>query len=159
MARLGSRAFEIQPGERPPAEKLVRTEDTEQELSPGYVLNSLMALRNSLGTLARLIENRGYPVDEYQTGTGTGTIVSLTPTYDYMPERIEAVIITGPPAAVITLQLGDRIWNLVIPATGVLPIAPLGVIIGRSDVRQLTAAVSGQYTLELMGYGQRRFEI
>lgn len=151
--------FEIQPGERPPADKPVRADDTEQELSPGFVLNSLMALKGSLGTLARLIENRGYPVDEYQTGTGTGTVVSLTPTYDYMPERIEAVIITGPPAGVISLQLGDRIWNLVMPATGVLTIAPLGVIIGRSDIRQLTAQASGQYTLELMGYGQRRFEI
>jgi hypothetical protein len=106
-----------------------------------------------------LIENRGYPVDEYLTGSGTGTVISLMATYDFMPERIEAVIVTGPPASVITLQLGDRTWNLVIPAAGVLPIAPLGIILGRSDVRQLTAAVSGQYTLELMGYGQRRFEI
>lgn len=159
MVKRGSQPFDITPGQRPPAEKLVRAEDTEQELSPGFVLNSLMALRKSLGTLARLIENRGYPVDEYQTGTGAGTVVSLIPTYDYMPERIESVIITGPPAAVITLQLGDRIWNLIIPAAGVLPVAPLGIILGRSDVRQLTAAVSGQYTLELMGYGQRRFEI
>jgi hypothetical protein len=151
--------FEIQPGERPPADKPIRAEDTEQELSPGYVLNSLMALRNSLGTLARLIENRGYPVDEYNTGTGTGTVLTLTPTYEYMPERIESVIVTGPPASVITVQLGDRTWNLVIPPAGVLSIAPLGVILGRSDIRSLTAAVSGQYTLELMGYGQRRFEI
>jgi hypothetical protein len=118
-----------------------------------------MALRNSLGTLARLIENRGYPVDEYNTGTGTGTVLSLTPTYEYMPERIESVIITGPPSSIIIVQLGDRTWNLVIPASGVLPIAPLGVILGRSDIRQLTAASSGQYTMELMGYGQRRFEI
>lgn len=159
MARLGrSGPYGIQPGERPPADKPIRTENVEQQVSPEFVLNSLDALRASLGTLARLIENRGYPVDEYQTGTGTGTVVSLNPTYEYMMERIESVIITGPPSSQITVQLGDRFWSLVIPAAGVLPIAPLGVILGRSDIRQLTAQTSGQYTMELMGYGQRRFE-
>lgn len=158
MAKLHGGPFTIEPGERPPADKPIRTENAEQELSPGFVLNSLMALRQSLGTLARLIENRGFPVDEYNTGTGTGTVVNLMPTYDFMPERIESVIITGPPAAQITVQLGDRVWNLVIPAAGVLPIAPLGVILGRSDPRTLTAQSAGQFTMELMGYGQRRFD-
>src|ERR1700757_4537967 len=104
-------------------DKPIRAEDAPQEVSPQFVLNSLMSLRESLGTLSRLIENRGYPVDEYNTGAGTGTVLSLQPTYEYMPERIEAVIVTGPPSSTVTIQLGDRIWNVVIPAAGVLPIA------------------------------------
>jgi len=163
MARTGGMVHNKLPydlaGMRPPADKPVRAEEAEQEISPQFVLNSLMSLRKSLGTLARLIENRGYPVDEYNTGTGTGTVVSLLPTYEYMPERIESVIITGPPSSQVSLQLGDRTWSLVIPAAGVLPVGPMGLILSRSDVRQLTAQTSGIYTLELMGFGQRRFEI
>jgi len=146
-------------GDRPPADKPVRAEDVQEQLSPAFMMNSLNALKESLATLGRLIQNRGFPVDEYQTGTGSGTIVTLTPTYDFMPERIEAIIITGPPAGVITVQLGDRFWPLVMPAAGVIILAPLGVILSRSDVRQLTAQAAGQYTMELMGYGQRRFDI
>lgn len=63
---------------------------------------------------------------------------------------------TGPQltaASGFTLQLGDRTWSLTLPATGFLVIgAPIGLILARNDVRQLTTLISGQWTLELMGH-------
>lgn len=120
-------------------------------------------LAGVLSELALRIENRANVVDEYNsaaiTGAGSSASVTVQPTYEYMPEKILAVVITGPPAAQITLQLGDRIWPLVIPAAGVLPIGPLGIILGRSDARILTPQTPGVFTLELMGFADRRFKI
>jgi hypothetical protein len=67
------------------------------------------------------------------------------------------VLITGPTGG-ISVQLGDRVWNLTIPATGVIVIAPVAILLGRSDVRQLTATTPGEYTLELMGHADDRYQ-
>lgn len=231
-----------------------------------------------LKTLAETIENRSNLVDEYNTaavtGAGSSSVVTVQPTYEYMPEKIESVLITGPggplasinntgitatgppagalvtsvtlqpgtytinwlvqlggttaaidasnhqlmlngtqiatsvnasttgtvsaqtPVTVVvtqpnstlsinvgpatptgtavyrgqlaaanvsgnnvTLQLGDRIWQLAIPATGYLQLGYVGLILGRSDARILTPATPGVYTLELMGIADRRFNI
>lgn len=56
----------------------------------------------------------------------------------------------------MTLQLGDRVWSLTMPASGVLIIAPIAVMLQRSDLRQLTVSAPGEYSLELMGYADTR---
>lgn len=56
----------------------------------------------------------------------------------------------------MVLQLGDRVWNLTMPASGILTISPIAVMLNRSDLRQLTVTSPGEYTLELMGYADTR---
>jgi hypothetical protein len=141
----------------------IRAEDADIAQSPEYIASGFRRLREALGELARQTENRGNPVDEYNTtpitGAATESVVTVLPTYEYMPEKIEAIVVTGPPAASVTLILGDRQWPVIIPAAGILPIGPLAIILGRSDPRQLVAQTPGIYSLELMGIADRRFGI
>jgi hypothetical protein len=51
-----------------------------------------------------------------------------------------------------TLKLGKRVWNLNLPATGILVIAPVSFSLSRSDDRQLSSATSGDWSLELTGF-------
>lgn len=136
---------------------------TEEQITPEFIAAGLLHLQEALGKLATRTENRSNPVDEYNTATLTGpattAIVSLQPTYEYMPEKIIAVLVGGPPAAAVTLVLGDRNIPLVIPAIGIIPIGPLGIILGRNDPRQLIAQTPGTYFLELTGWADKRFNI
>jgi hypothetical protein len=140
----------------------IRAEDEEQ-FSPEFIAKGLLDLREGLANLARQTENRSHPVDEYNTASlfapSTTAVVTLFPTYEYMPEKIISVLVGGPPAASVTLLLGDRNLPIVIPAAGILPIGPLGVILGRNDARQLVSATPGTYFLELMGWADQRFNI
>lgn len=140
----------------------IKAQDVEQ-FSAEFVATGLLHLREALGDIARHAENRSHPVDEYNTvpltGIASESVLSLPPTYEYMPEKIESVLIGGPPSTQITLILGDRQWAVTIPAAGILPIGPLGIILGRSDPRMLVAATPGTYFLELMGIADRRFSI
>jgi hypothetical protein len=141
----------------------VKPETTDvEETSEEFAELNAKRLADALDTLARVVENRGSPVDEYNSAaiTGAGSSASLTvqPTYEYMPEKIEAIIITGPVGS-INLQLGDRLWALTIPASGILVIAPIAIMLGRSDARILTSGTPGPYTLELCGIADRRFQI
>lgn len=137
--------------------------DDEEQFSPEFVASGLLDLREQLKNLARQTENRSHPVDEYNTasltGASTTAVVTLLPTYEYMPEKIISVLVAGPPAAAVTLVLGDRQIPIVIPAAGLIPIGPLGMILGRNDPRQLISATPGTYFLELMGWADQRFNI
>ena len=137
-----------------------RTTDEDVPAS-GYLTQGLTALLTQLDNIARQAENRSHPVDEYNSaalsGAGSSASVSVQPTYEYMPEKIETIIITGP-AGGITLLLGDRIWALTIPATNVLVLGPMALLLSRNDARTLTAAAAGVYTLELMGIADQRFD-
>lgn len=166
MAGIGTRQHSKLP---PDARVLVRdtgapiqTEDIE-ELSPKWLAENILRVREALGEIARQAENHGDPVDEYNTcplsGTATTSLLTILPTYDFMPEKIVSILVAGPASSQVTITLGDRIWNVVIPATGILPIGPVALILGRSDVRQLTSATPGTYFLELMGFADRRFKI
>lgn len=139
------------------------TTTDQEETSAGYETLGMAAFAEQMATLAKSIENRANAVDEYNSAAVTGAASSIAvvvqPTYEYMPEKIESIVITGPPSAAVTLQLGDRIWQLVIPATGILPIGYVALILGRTDARILTPAAAGVYTLELMGIADRRFNI
>jgi hypothetical protein len=135
--------------------------DAEQ-ISPEFIARGMLEMREALGKLARQTENRGNPVDEYNTcpisGAATESTLSLLPTYEYMNEKIISVLISGPAAANVTLTLGDRVWALQIPVSGILTIGPVAIILGRSDTRQLTSATPGNYFLELMGFADARFK-
>lgn len=138
----------------------IGTENVEQ-LSPESIAKGMLELREALGEIARQTENRGNPVDEYNTvpitGAATESTLTVQPTYEFMPEKIVGIIVSGTPAAAVTITLGDRQWPVVIPATGILVIAPIALILGRNDDRKLTSGTPGQYFLELMGYADKRF--
>jgi hypothetical protein len=138
-----------------------RTADAEQE-SETFEQLGLRDLREELKNIARKIENVGNPVDEYNSasvsGAGSSAVLTVQPTYEFMPEKITAIIVTGP-TGVIKLQLGDRIWSLTIPAAGILVIAPVAIMLSRTDDRILTPQTPGAYTLELCGIADRRFSI
>jgi hypothetical protein len=114
----------------------IGTQDAEI-VAPEYIAAGMLALREALGDIARQAENRSNPVDEYNsapiTGAATESVVTVFPTYEYMPEKIESVLIGGP-AGAVTLQLGDRVLPLAIPVAILLcSIA----ILSRNDLRQL----------------------
>ena len=146
---------------RSSAGNLIGAEDEEQT-SPGFIAEGLLSYREALTNLARQAENRSHPVDEYNTvplsGGSSGVLLTIMPTYEYMPEKIESVIVSGPPAATATLTLGDRQLPLVVPASGVIVIAPVAIILGRNDTRQLTSAAAGIWFVELMGIADKRFQ-
>jgi len=136
------------------------TKDAETVV-PGYESLGLERLADTIDLIARGAENRSFRVDEYNsaaiTGAGSSASVVVQPTYEYMPERIESIVITGPTGAV-SLAIGDRIWPLTIPASGILVIAPLSLLLSRTDARILTPASAGVFTLELMGFADRRYK-
>jgi hypothetical protein len=124
-----------------------------------YIVKGLLKLHEQMQNLARMADDRSREVDEYRVQTLTPDselTVSVQPQYDLMPERIESIIVTGP-AGAVTLQLGDRTWALTIPATGILVIAPVSLILGRNDYRILTSATPGDFSLELMGWADERY--
>jgi hypothetical protein len=139
----------------------IAAEDVEQ-ISPEFIRAGLLRLQEALGTLARHIENRGNPVDEYNTtpitGAASESTLTVLPTYEMMNEKIVGIIVSGPPTTSITIQLGDRQWPVIIPATGILVIAPIALILGRNDDRKIIAQTPGNYFLELMGYADSRFK-
>lgn len=251
------------------------TGDEEQE-SKSFDALGMEHFAEQVATLARTIENRANPVDEYNSaavsGAASSASVIVQPTYEYMPEKIESIVVTGPAAGqsatqpgltaanpaigsvitsltlppgvytvnwtvtpqgtvgvaeknnfalyvngvpfttsinpqtagtstsqqavqlvltqasntvsvnvgqgaptstaqygavltalstgnLFTLQLGDRIWSLTLPPSGVMTIGYVALILGRSDPRILTPAAPGIWTLELMGIADRRFSI
>jgi hypothetical protein len=148
----------LPPEGRVPLRQLDTVSAQDIELQPmKYLALALIHLRNQLDNLAQQIANKSRPFDEYLPQTPQNisvTSVTLQPAFE-STERVETIIITGP-AGAVTLQLGDRFWQLTIPASGFLILSPVKVILERSDNRILTSATPGNYTLELMGYADER---
>ncbi|HVH71541.1 MAG TPA: hypothetical protein VNB49_10575 [Candidatus Dormibacteraeota bacterium] len=134
-------------------------EAADVESNPNaYIALSLIQLDKNFNELKKQLEDASKPVDEYRPQTITAdseSIVTVQPNWEY-PEKITSVIITGP-AGNVTVQLGDRVWALTIPASGIIVIAPVGIMLSRSDTRQLTASTPGDYSLELMGTADVRW--
>ena len=148
---------------RSAANNAIRAEDAELSTATEYLMSGFRQLQEALGEQARQTENRSHLVDEYNgnpiTGAGQETTVTVLPTYEMWPEKIESIVITGPANQAVTLVLGDREWSLTLPATGILTIGPVAIVLGRNDQRQLIAQTVGAYSLELMGIADRRFAI
>lgn len=129
--------------------------------SPEWIRNAIEQMLSQLKGLRRVIEDRTRPVDEYQ-GTPTASELQSTVTvpaqFDaQMSERIESILIWGPPAATGTIKLGDTTINIVIPASGVLVIAPISMLLNRSDDRILTLSPAGDIGVRLMGWADERY--
>lgn len=140
----------------------VEKKDVEQEPMK-FVALALVHLRNQLAKITRIVIDQSKRVDEYQVQVLTAEInnnsLSVMPIFE-VGEIIESIVVTGPAAGTFTLQLGDRTWNLVMPATQFLMLgAPLGLMLGRNDPRTLTSATAGEWTLELMGHADTRGNI
>src|SRR5579862_2772961 len=108
---------------------------TDIEAAPmKYVALALVQLRDEIRSLATMIADRSRLVDEYNVQSLTPesmTQITVTPIFE-VGEVIESIIITGPAAGTATLQLGDRVWSLVMPASGILVIgAPLTILLSR----------------------------
>jgi hypothetical protein len=124
-----------------------------------YIVKGLLKMHEQLQNLARQADDRSRLVDEYRTQTlvaDSELSITVQPQFDYMAERIESVLVTGP-AGAVTLQLGDRFWSLVIPASGIIVIAPVSFLLQRNDYRILTSVTPGDYGLELMGWADERY--
>lgn len=133
-------------------------EDAERPTAGEYMAKALIQMQRHLGDLVKRQIDETKVFDEYQSAglvpISTSSLIIL-PTYEYT-ERVESIIIVGP-AGVVTLQLGDRLWSLTIPAAGFLVMAPVAIYLGRDDTRQLTAATPGAFSLELMGRADQRW--
>ncbi len=67
----------------------------------------------------------------------------------YAAEITATPILSGTP---FTLKLGKRFWSLIMPASGILVIAPVSFSLSRSDDRILSSLVPGDWAFELSGY-------
>jgi hypothetical protein len=135
----------------------VETPDIEKQPLK-YIALALVHLKNVIARLPVMIEDNSRPVDEYQPQTLSAeseVTITVQPQWED-PEIIRSVLVTGPAASVINIQLGDRNWALTIPATGFIVISPLWLLLSRNDVRILTSVTPGQYTFELMGHADTR---
>jgi hypothetical protein len=130
----------------------------EIEQAPAkYVALAFTHLYQQIEKLSAKIADLSKPVDEYRPQELTpdsALTMTLQPQWE-TPEMIRSIIITGPPGNIV-VQLGDRTWQLAIGPQGFLVIAPICIILSRSDNRILTGAVAGQYTMELMGHADTR---
>lgn len=118
-----------------------------------HIALALIHIRQQLDKIPRLVQDQSRPFDSYtpQSVGESETTIVVQPSYD-MDEIVTSFLITGPPGAV-TLQLGDRIMALTIPASGIINVGPTAIRLSRNDARTLTAATPGQYNVELMGFG------
>jgi hypothetical protein len=137
----------------------VEVKDVEREPMK-FVALALIGLREHVKGLSQMISDKTKSIDEFnvQSPVALGiTNLEINPQYEH-PVIIDAIIITGPAAATATIQLGDRYWNVIVPATGVLFIgAPLGITLSRNDRRILTPTIPGvSWTFELTGHGDSR---
>ncbi len=134
----------------------ITAEDIERQPFK-YVALALVHLQREMANLRKALEDRSRPVDEYrpQAITSESTaLVQLPPQWESR-EMITSILITGPAGACV-VQLGDRIWTLTIPAAGYIAISPVAIMLERNDIRQISSATAGDYTLELMGYADMR---
>lgn len=125
-----------------------------------FIALALVHLRKQIERVATMAADNSRPFDEYNVqsvATESTPFVQVQPQWEY-PEIIQSIIITGPAAATAVLQLGDRFWNLVMPASQILMLAgPLGIVLNRSDPRILTPTIAtGEWSLELMGHADTR---
>lgn len=155
----------IQPGSRINIRDVPNVTLPDVESEPvKYVMTGIMHLAGKLEQLQFIADDYSRPVDEYNvqgsqtTGSAGETLVSVQPVYDQISEKITSMIVTGPAAGVCQVILGDRYWNLVIPATGIIVVAPIAILLSRSDSRVLTSVTSGDWGLELMGVASERFQ-
>ena len=133
------------------------------ELKPyKYIALALVHLRNAFARVPVMLEDNSRPVDLFYPQTfqsaGLTQQVILQPQWE-TAVKIKYVMITGPSGNNITVQLGDRIWPLTIPATGFILIGPVAFFLARTDPQILWSATVANYTMELMGNADSRGQL
>lgn len=125
---------------------------SDDELS-AYIRQEMQQLRRVVSDLAYLIESRTTEVDEKAYAQLTAQLTQFSTQAEYQSEIIETIVVTGPPNSAFTLQLGSaaRVWNLNTGPNGFCNLINLKIRLDELDQRQLTSAVVGNWTLELMG--------
>lgn len=117
-----------------------------------------MKFGGTSGPANHLAYAAGLPPQSYTWQvTGNGGIISIINNNAGSAAAVYHAMITATPVVSelgtsFSLQLGRRAWNLLLPPTGILVIAPIQIALGRSDTRQLSASVAGDWSFELMGY-------
>lgn len=153
----------IQQGGAVPVRNMPSVSVTDSENTPAenFVILAMARIQKSLAAVERHVRNYTRLVDEYavvSSYTAAGeSVVEVQPVFDVPSERIESIIVIGPPATAFTLQLGDRFWNLTTDATGRVVMASISMLLSRNDRRILTSVTAGNWNLELMGYADERF--
>lgn len=127
-----------------------------------FVVIALSRIHKNLGKLARGMDDKSRPVDEYQVNAVYSvseqiSTVEVLPQFDMIAERITSVLVTGPPATAFTLQLGDRSFSLLTDTSGRLILSRTGFMLSRNDRRILTSSTAGNWTLELFGFADERY--
>lgn len=141
-----------------PRESKVRTYDHDEPVSNGFMARGINALLGALGDLGGIIQDHNHPFDEYQPNGVTDpdteiTTLTCQPEYEY-GEMCESIMVTGPADAAFTLSVGHRSWSLIMPAQQCLIIGPVLIELQRDSTRQLSSAIAGDWTLEIMGYAR-----
>jgi hypothetical protein len=67
-----------------------------------------------------------------------------------------AEVTATPLSPPFTLQLGDRVWNLVLPSSGIMVIGCDPMTLERNDPRILSSSIAGPWGLEIIGFGDVR---
>jgi hypothetical protein len=145
----------------------VTVPDQEIEISQRFLDQIVTRLERSAKAIAIQIEDRTRPVDEY-TGafqaTDAATQVEVFPQWnDNIRERITSILIYAPPNATGAVQLGsDWYMPVVMPPSGVLVIAPLSILLDRSDRRLFTLTSAspsngGPMGMRLSGWASGRY--
>lgn len=139
----------------------VETKDVPFSEPEKYILVALNKFRESLRRLAMQVDDRTRPVDEYQTESTESplglTTIEVLPQFDQIAERIESILVTGPPNTAFTLQVGDRYLTMTTDAIGKALLAPVSMLLQRNDRRVITSATSGNWFFELMGWADERY--
>jgi hypothetical protein len=139
----------------------VRVPERAAELngvSETALVNALAAIERNLGAVARRLASRDRLFDEYQPqafyANDVDSVSTLPVNPEFHYEVVQCIIVTGPVTGNVpfTLTLGARVWNLQLPATGILVMAPVLFRLKESDTRTLTSATPGDWSLELSGY-------
>jgi hypothetical protein len=145
----------LQAGTILPGAEPVIVPDKESEPNLQYWTESLSRVADDIKRIALMVDNMSRSVDEHQ---GAQSFSEQSSSIDVLPdfeagEMITGIIVTGPPAASLQLTLGSRHWPLIVPASGILVIAPIAIRLDQRDQRNLTFAMGGPglLGLELMG--------
>lgn len=132
--------------------------DEEQDVPMAYIHNAMIRFERVAKALAMQLEDRTKPVDEYQNGIAGNQLEVLPLFNDQIRERIISVIVFGPANATGTIALGnDFVIPVTIPAVGFVVIAPIAILLDRSDRRLLNLTGNGPIGMRLTGWASGRY--
>jgi hypothetical protein len=145
----------LQAGTRLPIADPIIVPDVESKPPGQYLVESFQRVADDMKRIAVQVENWSRRIDEHQGAQSfneSSSSIDVTPDFE-TGELITGIIVIGPPAANLQLTLGSRHWPLIMPAAGILVIAPVAIRLDQRDQRNLAFGSGGPglLGLELMG--------